>query len=109
MLASVLRDASSSGFCCVGLLRTPVSRRGVRGSLLCVALEFVLGHASHDKAMNPKRNCAASNLTKGRLRRKRVRGTNSGGPEFEVAGQHVVFFVALVFAAAWAAGLLPDP
>ena len=41
---------------------------------------------------------------------KRDRSGNSGeGPHFEVTGQHVIIFVALVFAAAWAAGLLPDP
>ena len=45
-----------------------------------------------------------------KLRRKRERGGNSGeGPHFEVTGQHVIIFVALVFAAAWLTGLLPDP
>ena len=45
-----------------------------------------------------------------KLRRKRERGGKSGEkPKFEVTGQHVIIFVALVFAAAWAAGLLPDP
>ena len=36
-------------------------------------------------------------------------GNSGEGPQFEVTGQHVIIFVALVFAAAWAAGLLPDP
>ncbi len=42
-------------------------------------------------------------------RPKRDRPKSVEGPQFEVAGQHVVLFVALVFAAAWFAGLLPDP
>ena len=29
--------------------------------------------------------------------------------QFEVTGQHVVLFVSILFAAAWFAGLLPDP
>ena len=40
---------------------------------------------------------------------KRKRKAVSERPEFEVTGQHVIIFVALVFAAAWFAGLLPDP
>ena len=41
---------------------------------------------------------------------QRQRGGNSGEkPQFEVTGQHVILFVALVFAALWFAGLLPDP
>ena len=41
---------------------------------------------------------------------RRQRGGKSGEKlQFEVTGQHVIIFVALVFAAAWAAGLLPDP
>ena len=46
----------------------------------------------------------------GRIRRKPDRSKNSGeGPQFEVTGQQVIIFVALVFAAAWFTGLLPDP
>ena len=40
---------------------------------------------------------------------KRKRKAVSEAPTFEVAGQHVVLFVSLLFAAAWFAGLLPDP
>ena len=40
---------------------------------------------------------------------KRKRKAVSEKPPFEITGQHVVLFVALVFAAAWFAGLLPDP
>ena len=40
---------------------------------------------------------------------KRKRKAVSERPQFEVTGQHVIIFVALVFAAAWLAGLLPDP
>ena len=41
--------------------------------------------------------------------RKRKRKAVSSEDHFVVTGQHVVLFVALVFAAAWFAGLLPDP
>ena len=41
-------------------------------------------------------------------KRKRKAVTREG-PQFEVTGQHVVLFVSLLFAAAWFAGLLPDP
>ncbi len=40
---------------------------------------------------------------------KRKRKAVSERPEFEVTGQQVVLFVSLLFAAAWFAGLLPDP
>ena len=47
---------------------------------------------------------------KGRIRHKPDRSGESGeGPQFEVTGQHVIIFVALVFAVLWFAGLLPDP
>ena len=36
-------------------------------------------------------------------------GKNIEGPQYEVTGQHVIIFVAVVFAAAWFSGLLPDP
>ena len=41
--------------------------------------------------------------------RKRKRKALSSEDHFVVTGQHVVLFVSLLFAAAWFAGLLPDP
>ena len=60
------------------------------------------------RAMGAYKNLKYS--AQGRIRRKRDRSGNSGeGPQFKITGQHVVLFVALVFAALWFAGLLPDP
>ena len=42
------------------------------------------------------------------FRKRKRKAVSREGPEFEVTGQHVLIFVALVFAAAWLAGLLPD-
>ena len=42
-------------------------------------------------------------------RERKRKAISSEGPQFEVTGQHVVLFVSLLFAAAWFAGLLPDP
>jgi len=43
----------------------------------------------------------------GRPKRNRLKSVEK--PGFEITGQHVTIFVAFVFAALWAAGLLPDP
>ena len=43
------------------------------------------------------------------FRKRKRKAVSSDGPQFEVTGQHVIIFVALVFTAAWFAGLLPDP
>jgi hypothetical protein len=42
-------------------------------------------------------------------RQRKRKAISSEGPQFEVTGQHVVLFVSILFAAAWLAGLLPDP
>ena len=54
------------------------------------------------------RGTSTSKQWKSRYPKQRTRGNTSEGPQFEVTGQHVIIFVALVFAAAWAAGLLPE-
>ena len=44
---------------------------------------------------------------------KQLRNANARrldtGPEFEVTGTHLLIVLVAVFAAAWCAGLLPDP
>ena len=35
--------------------------------------------------------------------------SSDDGPQFELTGTHVIIFIGAVFAAAWCAGLLPDP
>ena len=93
-----------------GRVGRSASRRGVCGSLL-VALEFVVGRASEDTTVTPMPKAPGQRPKQyNKLRRKRERGGKPGeSPQLEVTGQHVIIFVALVFAAAWAAGLLPDP
>ena len=46
-------------------------------------------------------------------RGKQLRNANARqqdkGPEFEATGTHILILIAVVFAAAWCSGLLPDP
>ena len=35
--------------------------------------------------------------------------SSDDGPQYEVTGTQLVIFIALIFAAAWSFGLLPDP
>ena len=58
----------------------------------------------------PKTRRGIKAVTRQVGRPKRNRPKSVKGPQIEeVTGQHVIIFVALVFAALWFAGLLPDP
>ena len=57
----------------------------------------------------PKTRRGIKAVTRQVGRPKRNRPKSVEKPQFELAGQHVVSFLALVFAALWFAGLLPDP
>ena len=57
----------------------------------------------------PKTRRGIKAVTRQVGRPKRNRPKSVQGPQIEVLGQHVIIFVALVFAALWFAGLLPDP
>jgi len=53
-----------------------------------------------------------SNIRRTRRKQKGVRREQlnfTEGPEFELTGTHLLILVAVFFAAAWCAGLLPDP
>ena len=57
----------------------------------------------------PKTRRGIKAVTRQVGRPKRDRPKSVEKPQFEVTGQQAILFVALVFAAAWLAGLLPDP
>ena len=57
----------------------------------------------------PKTRRGIKAVTRQVGRPKRNRPKSVEGPQIEVTGEQLVLSVALVFAALWFAGLLPDP